>query len=135
MIADFTPKICYTIGVMININIKSTNFSMTPDIEEYLTSRVSSVEKFMNLKQDETALAECEIDRSTHHKKGDVFRVEINLSYAGKLYRSEETSIDVRAAIDIAKDQLEKQIRRSKTKRFELFEKGARAIKNILKRN
>lgn len=108
---------------------------MTPDIEEYLTSRVSSVEKFLQIKSDENVLVECEIDRSTHHKKGEVFRVEINLSVGGRFYRSEETNIDVRAAIDIAKDQLEKQIRRSKTKRFELFEKGARAIKNILRKN
>jgi ribosomal subunit interface protein len=120
---------------MININIKSTNFNMTSDIEEYLTSRVSSVEKFLQIKSDENVLVECEIDRSTHHKKGEVFRIEINLSVAGRFYRSEETNIDVRAAIDIAKDQLEKQIRRSKTKRFELFEKGARAIKNILRKN
>lgn len=120
---------------MININIKRTNFNMTPDIEEYLTSRVESVEKFLQHYQDEVILVECEIDRSTHHKKGEVFRVEINLSVAGKLYRSEETNIDVRAAIDIAKDQLEKQIRRSKTRKFELFEKGARAIKNILRKN
>ncbi|MEY4440380.1 MAG: Sigma 54 modulation protein / ribosomal protein [Candidatus Parcubacteria bacterium] len=108
---------------------------MTSDIEEYLTSRVSSVEKFLQIKSDENVLVECEIDRSTHHKKGEVFRVEINLSVGGRFYRSEETNIDVCAAIDIAKDQLEKQIRRSKTKRSELFEKGARAIKSILRRN
>ena len=108
---------------------------MTPEVEEYLTSKVTLVEKFLQHYQDENILAQCEIDRSTHHKKGEVFRVEINLSVKGKFYRSEETNVDVRAAIDIAKDQLEKQIRRSKTKRFELFEKGARAIKNILRRN
>jgi ribosomal subunit interface protein len=120
---------------MININIKSTNFTMTPEVEEYITSKVSLVEKFLQHYQGESILVQCEVDRSTHHKKGDVFRVELNLSVRGKLYRSEETNIDVRAAVDNAKDQLEKQIRRSKTKRFELFEKGARAIKNILRRN
>lgn len=120
---------------MINIQIKSTNFNMTPDIEEYITSKVSLVEKFLQQYQSENILVECEVERSVHHKKGNVFRVEMNLSVKGKLYRSEETNIDVRAAIDIAKDQLEKQIRRSKTKRFELFEKGARAIKSILRKN
>lgn len=120
---------------MINIHIKSTNFTMTPDIEEYITSRVSSVEKFLQHYQNENILVECEVERSTHHKKGDVFRVELNLSVKGKFFRSEERSIDVKAAVDIAKDQLEKQITRSKSKRFELFEKGARAIKNILRRN
>lgn len=108
---------------------------MTPEVEDYITSKVSLVEKFLQQHQDENILVECEVDRSTHHKKGDVFRVEFNLSVQGKFYRSETTSIDVRAAVDIAKDQLEKQIRRSKTKRFELFEKGARTIKNILRRN
>lgn len=120
---------------MINIQIKSTNFIMTPEIEEYITSKVSLVEKFLQQYQNENILVQCEVDRSTHHKKGDVFRVEFNLSVKGKFYRSEETNIDVHSAVDIAKDQLEKQIRRSKTKRFELFEKGARAIKNILRKN
>jgi ribosomal subunit interface protein len=108
---------------------------MTPDVEEHIRSKVLLVEKFLQHYQDENILVECEVDRSTHHKKGDVFRVEFNLSVKGKLYRSEVTSSDVRAAADDAKDQLEKQIRRSKTKRFELFEKGARTIKNILRRN
>lgn len=120
---------------MMNIQIKSTNFIMTPDIEEYITSKVSLVEKFLQINEGENVLVHCEVEQSTHHKKGEVYRVEVNLSVKGKLYRSEETNIDVRSAVDIAKDQLEKQIRRSKTRRFELFEKGARAIKSILRRN
>jgi ribosome-associated translation inhibitor RaiA len=51
------------------------------------------------------------------------------------LYRSEAMSDDVRGAIDTAKDQIERQIKHSKTKRFELFEKGARVIKSILRKN
>lgn len=120
---------------MINIHIKSTNFNMTPDIEEYITNKVSSVEKFLHITRDEQVLAECEIERSVHHKKGDVFRIEINFTVKGKLYRSESTSEDVRMAIDESKDQLEKQIRRSKTKHYGLVQKGARIIKSILKRN
>jgi ribosomal subunit interface protein len=121
-------------GVMMNIQIKNTNFNMTPDIEEYINSKVSSVEKFLG-QQDKEIFVEAEVERSAHHKKGEVFRVEFNMTVGGKLYRSEVTSFDPRGAVDLAKDQLEKQIRRSKTKRFELFEKGARAIKNILRRN
>jgi ribosomal subunit interface protein len=107
---------------------------MTPDIEEHITSKVSSVEKFLKLNENELVLVECEVARSTHHKKGDVFRVEINLTVKGKLYRSVATSSDVRVAIDDAKDQLEKQINHVKTRRFALFEKGSRMIKSILKR-
>lgn len=120
---------------MININTKSTNFNMTPEVEEYLTSKISSVEKFLQHTDQDSVLVECEIDRSTHHQKGEVYRVEINLTCKGALYRSDQTHFDVKGAIDLAKDQLEKQIRRSKTKQSNLFQKGARAIKNILRRN
>ena len=118
-----------------NINIKSTNFNMTPDIQEYITSKVSSVEKFLQAQANEEVLVEFEVERSTHHKKGDVFRAEANLTLNGIMHRAESTKPDVRTAIDGVKDQIEKQIRRSKTRRFELFEKGARAIKSMLKRN
>lgn len=121
---------------MMNIQIKNTNFNMTPDIEEYLNSKILTVEKFLgNVEQEDHVLVEAEVERLTHRKKGEVFRVEFNVTSQGKLYRAEATSFDPRSAIDIAKDQIEKQIRRSKTKRFALFEKGARAIKRIIKRN
>ncbi len=118
-----------------NINIKSTNFNMTPDVEEYITSKMKSVEKFLNTEADEEVLVEFEVERSTHHKNGDVFRAEANLSLKGIMHRAESSESDVRIAIDSVKDQIEKQIRRSKTKRFDLFEKGARKIKSMLKRN
>lgn len=120
---------------MININIKSKNFNMTPQIEEYITSKISSVEKFLQMSREENVLVEFEVEQSKHHKKGEVYRAEANLSVRGKLFRGDSTRYDVKTAIDNVKDQLEKQIRRSKTRRFELFEKGARVIKNILRRN
>ena len=109
---------------------------MTPDIEEYINSKISSVEKFLSVTNPDTSiLVEAEVEKSTHHKKGDVFRVEFNLTHDGVLYRSEESSSDPRASIDIAKDQLEKQIRRRKTKRHALYEKGSRIIKKLIRRN
>lgn len=117
-----------------NIQIKHTNFNMTPDIEEYLNSKVSSVEKFLSVPNNEEILVKAEIEKSTHHKKGEVFRVEFTMTVHGVLYRSEVTSFDPRGAIDLAKDQLEKQIRRKKTRRFALYEKGSRIIKKLLRR-
>jgi ribosomal subunit interface protein len=121
---------------MMNIQIKNTNFNMTPDIKEYINSKISSVEKFLSIHDPNSEiLVQAEIEQSTHHKKGNVFRVELNLSYDGNVYRSEVTSYDPRVSIDDAKDQLEKQIRRSKTKRGSLYEKGSRIIKKLLRRN
>ena len=49
---------------MININIKSKNFSMTPEIEEYITNKISSVEKFLQMSPEENVLIEFEIEQS-----------------------------------------------------------------------
>lgn len=108
---------------------------MTPETEEYINNKVSSVEKFLQVSHEENVLVEFEVEQSTHHKKGEVYRAEANLSVRGSLFRGESEEYDVRNAIDNVRDQLEKQVRRSKRKHFVLFQKGARAIKNILRRN
>lgn len=107
---------------------------MTPDINDLIREKISLVERFLELKGDEVALAEVEVQRSTHHKKGEVFRCEVNLSFKGKVIRAETKHFDVRNAIEDLRQQLEKRIRRGKGKRFDVFKKGARRLKSLLKR-
>jgi ribosomal subunit interface protein len=120
---------------MVNISIKSTDFNMTPDIEAYVREKLESLEKHVDLGGEENLLAEVEFQRSKHHKKGDVFRVEVNLSFKGKVIRSESKKHDPRVAIDDVRKQLDKRIRRSKGKRFDLLKRGGRKLKNLLYKN
>lgn len=118
---------------MININIKTTNFNMTPDIDEMIREKLGLVERFLEIKE-ETPLAEVEIERSAHQKKGEVFRCEVNFSFKGNVIRVEQTDFDIRNAIEKVRRQLEKRIRRSKGKRFDLFKAGGRQLKKLLRR-
>lgn len=120
---------------MININIKSKNFEMTPEIMEYINSKISLIEKFLQTEHEENILVEFEVEKSKHHKKGEVYRAEANVSFKGKLFRSDSTDYDIRTAVDNVRDQIEEQIKKKKTKRFEMFEKGSRLIKSILRKN
>ena len=53
-----------------NIKTRTTNFDMTPAIEEYVTKKVSSLEKFFGEDKKE-ALCEVELGKTTmHHKSG-----------------------------------------------------------------
>jgi ribosomal subunit interface protein len=117
-----------------NIHIKSTNFTMTPDIEGLIRSKMSSVRKFIQLAADDEVLIEFEVERSTHHKKGDIFHAEANVTHKGDLFRARSNKIDIRAAIEEVRDQVERQITRSRTKRFELVKRGARMIKSMLRK-
>ncbi len=116
-----------------NLHIKSTNFTMTPGIEEFIRSKMSSVDKFFNPSADEEVLIEFEVERSTHHRKGEVFRAEANITHKGDLFRARSNKFDMRAAIDDVRDQVERQISKSRTRRFELVKRGARMIKKMLR--
>ena len=106
---------------------------MTPDIEQMIREKIGLVERFLEIKE-ETPLAEVEIERSTHQKKGEVFRAEINFSYKGNVLRVEQNDFDIRNAIEKVRKQLEKRIRRGKGKHIDLVKAGGRQIKKLLRR-
>lgn len=118
-----------------NIKIRSINFEITPAIDEYITKKFSSLEKFLDRKDGEV-ICEVEIGRTTkHHNSGDIFKAEINLNEPGskQVYAVAEES-DLYTAIDIVRDEAERAIVSRKTKSDTLFRRGASQIKDLIKR-
>ena len=116
------------------IKIRSKNFDITPAIDDYITSKISSLDKFLN--QGDEALCEVEIGRTTrHHKSGDIFRAEVNIIQPGnkQVYVVAE-EVDLYTAIDVVRDEAERSIVSRKNKYRTLFKKGAVRVKEILKR-
>jgi len=117
-----------------NIKIRATSFDITPAIESYVTSKISSLAKFFRNPDD--VLCEVEIGRTTHHhKSGDIFRAEVNVKNPGanQIFAFAE-EIDLYTAVDVVRDDLERKIVSDKDKRFTLFRRGSAKIKNLLKR-
>ena len=117
-----------------NIKIRSTNFVLTPAIEDYVSKKMSSLQKFLNEKDN--VLCEVELGKTTmHHKSGDIFRTEINIvePKGGQYFVVAEES-DLYAAIDVARDNAEEVIVSKKKKNNTLFRRGASKIKSLLKR-
>lgn len=115
------------------IKIHSTNFDITPAIEQYVYKKISSLEKFIG--GGEQVLCEVEIGRTTrHHKSGDIFRAEVNILEPGnkQIYAVAEEG-DLYAAIDIVRDEAERLIISQKNKRSTLFRRGGAKIKQLLK--
>ncbi|HEY4509020.1 MAG TPA: ribosome-associated translation inhibitor RaiA [Candidatus Paceibacterota bacterium] len=116
------------------IKIRSKNFEITPAIFNYVNKKVSSLAKFLHLRDD--ALSEVEIGRTTtHHKSGDIFRAEINISEPGaKQIHVAAEEADLYTAIDVVRDETERAIVSRKNKYRTMFRRGAIGVKNILKR-
>ena len=118
----------------INIKASSGGEQITDALRHYAESRIHSIEKFLD-KNDESVIVDVEIGKITdHHRQGEVFGAEINLQMANsKLLRAEVTETDQYAAIDIAKDEIIREIKKARGKKEALFRRGARKIKRMLR--
>ena len=89
--------------------------------EDYIMKRIGKLEKFCkNILEYEV-----EVDRD---KKGKI-SVDLMIKTPYSLYRIEEQSESVESSIDIAVDEIKKQIVRDKDKVKELRVRGARSLK------
>jgi putative sigma-54 modulation protein len=114
--------------------IKATNFELTPAITDYIEKRFSAFDKFVSHGDPKNALCEVEVGKTTrHHKSGDVFRAEVNLTVSGKNFFAVSEKDDLYAAIDEVKDEIVQAITTDKDKSMTLYRRGALRVKNILK--
>jgi putative sigma-54 modulation protein len=114
------------------INIKATNISLTPAISEYIEKKIFMLEKFF--RDPNNALTNIEVGKiSKHHKSGDVFRAEIQISDSGQNYYAVVETEDLYAAIDEVKDEIAYEMTSKKKKALRLFRRGSAQIKNWIK--
>ncbi len=111
------------------IILKGKDFEITDSVEDYLRKTIKSLEKLFKNYDEELMKVEMEVGRTTrHHQTGDIFRAEINLSVGGKLFRAESERDDIFAAIDEVRDDLEREIKKFKTKNETISIRGARSF-------
>ena len=111
---------------------RGTNIDVTEAVKEYLNKKFYSFSKFLN---DDTKI-EVELKKTTnHHKTGDdIYGVDVNVLYSGKMLRAEKSSRDIYASIDLVQDELFNMLSNRKSKSQTLFRRGAQKIKNLFKR-
>lgn len=115
------------------INEKGLNMQITPDIKDYLYKKLAHLDKFLN-PADESVLCEVELGKiSNHHNKGDVYKTEINLHIAGKNLRAVSEMDDLFASIDVAKDDMVRDLQTNKDRKVSMMKRGGAKIKNLIK--
>ncbi|MEX1028341.1 MAG: ribosome-associated translation inhibitor RaiA [Candidatus Paceibacterota bacterium] len=117
----------------INI-VQATNIDLTDAITDYLDKKLAKLSAKLIDPNDESAV--CDVDlgkKSEHHKNGEIFRAEFNLHIAGKDMYAEAEEIDLYAAIDEARDELERQLKSHQKKRTTLIRKGGKKLKDMIR--
>ncbi len=114
-----------------NIIFKNTDANVKKSLHDLVEQKLTSLEKYVG---DETDVkCEVEFEKVAPHNSGDIYRVELNLWVAGKMYRAESTKSTYEAAIDLVRDELDRDLSKSHDKRHTLERKGGREIKEALR--
>ncbi|MCH7597786.1 ribosome-associated translation inhibitor RaiA [Patescibacteria group bacterium] len=116
-----------------DINIKVTNITLTPDISDYLDKRLQSFKKYID-PEDTSVLLTVEVGKTTdHHQSGDIFRAEINLHISGHDFRAVSEQETLYSAIDDVKSEMTQELRRHKRKRLHLMRRGGVKVKEFIR--
>lgn len=97
---------------MFHIILKSTNIEATEPLQVYIDEKIGALEKFLPTSDPAQVEVRVEVERTTdHHRKGDVYRAEVNIHVGGMVFRAESTEEDMRLAIDRVRDELQRQLK------------------------
>ena len=118
-----------------NIRIKTTGYEMAPETQAYLNERLARIGKLLD--RDAT-LARCEVeigrDAGNQRHGANLWFAELNIQIpGGRLIRATNRSESINAAIDDAKDEAERQIRRERKLHIRMWRKSGAAFKKLLR--
>jgi putative sigma-54 modulation protein len=93
------------------IEVKGRNLQVTDDLRDYITRRFERIEKQVS------ELAELHLEVADENVPGDPVAAEAVLNLKGTQLRAKEVSKDAKHAINLAADNLERQVKRHRDKR------------------
>lgn len=116
-----------------DIRIKATDYQLTHEVSAYLDARIDTIEKSLAEHADH-ARCEVEIGRiAGHPKRGEIWFAEFNVVAGGKRIRATAESESVNEAVEQAKDEIIRQIRKHQQLHRRLLRKGGSIVKSMLR--
>ena len=109
---------------------------LTPAIHDYVIKRVTNLEKILSKIEEKggEVNVDFEVARTTnHHKSGEVFHADCLINIKGEKFYTSVDEEDLYAAIDAVKENLYRDISKSKDRKQTLFKRGAASVKKMMK--
>jgi len=113
------------------MNITGTQLSLTQEIKEYAEKKLGELERF--IPEGTAVQMDVELEKTTnHHRKGEIFRAEVNVSLPGGLLRAEAQEEMLFKAINEVKNEMQRELVKYKDAQSAKQRKGGRALKEEL---
>jgi ribosomal subunit interface protein len=115
-----------------NINFKYNNHAEAQELTDITEQKLATLKKF--IAPDQSIICDAEFDKVAANKKGSIFHFSVNLQVDGDMHRAEATEESFEAAVDEVRDELDKKLRRTKSKKDSLGKRAGRAMKKLISR-
>lgn len=118
------------------VTIRKKNVEITPALAEYIEKKIlKPLKKLLGSVIDkDLPILDLEVSRTTmHHHKGQVYRMEANLSLGNLFFRAEVEHEDMRAACDLLEKELEREITTEKSRMRSTSLRANRKIKKEMR--
>ena len=116
-----------------HIDFKAPTLELTDDVRTYAEEKVAALEKLLQHVDEESKRVEIELAKTVQQQSGDIFRADFTIHAGGERTHAVGHGETILAAIDEAKDELARRLRRSQTKRLDLVRRGGAKIKKMLR--
>lgn len=119
----------------VNLTIKATNTTLTPDVRALVESKFGSLAKFVRPHRDQEIRFAAEVGRKNKgpSKADDLFFAELNIVAGGERHRAVASARDMREAIDQVKREMTVHLSREHDRDKGAVADGGRAIKEALR--
>lgn len=118
------------------LRIKATGFKLTAGLKTITEEKLlAPLEKRMGQELSPEHILDVELAKTTrHHEEGKIWKCEVNLAlpHETRTLYARALSEGLEAAIDEAKDEIEREVREYKGKRASRFLRSARKLKERL---
>ena len=118
------------------INLLGKNMDLTETIKDYVSKRVTNLEKLLSGMEERGGEAKVNFEVSkisNHHKSGEIFHADCLIKIDGKEFYASADMEDLYQAIDDVKESLFHDIQKNKDRKQTLFKRGASSVKKMLK--
>lgn len=117
-----------------NIQYKIKGAEINDTDKDYASKKAQSLLKYINADKDNIRF-DIEFSEDAKHVSGEVYRVDMVAIAPGLDMHAVGHGETMQAAIDMARDDLARRLRRKKRKDISMLRKGGRMIKKMLRRS
>lgn len=112
------------------INYKYNGIEEAKLLADVVDEKLHSLSKFIG--DGAATVCDVEFEKVGGHIRGRIYRVEVNLSVNGHVYRAEATENTFDEAIDKVRDELDSELSRAKDKHVTKNKAAGREVKEQL---